>query len=95
MFLFAGHGHAHGGHGHSHGGGGGGGHAAAEAAATAAAAFALRTDVTELDVALEAQAVRNIEAGSMNMHGVFLHVLGDALGAIPFRRNLLEVGRVC
>jgi cation diffusion facilitator family transporter len=97
LFSGHGHSHA-GGHGHSHGGGGkkdvvdvvtdehADEHTADPLAASNGSARS-----TEMETALAMGSMnpiptmvkkRKVEAGSMNMHGVFLHLLGDFLGSI-------------
>ncbi|KAG8180163.1 hypothetical protein JTE90_002289 [Oedothorax gibbosus] len=85
LFLFHGHGHSHGGHGHSHG------HNKRISLPT------LEEVLSEGDIndnkgnfqlpppgaqAPEKNPKKESSSSQMNMHGVFLHVLADALGSV-------------
>ena len=71
IFGHGGHGHSHGsGHGHSHGD-----HHGCSQSSTAAEDA--ESGTTQVDFAKNSGTQRNL-----NVHGVFLHVLGDALGSV-------------
>jgi zinc transporter 1 len=95
MCLFSGHGHSHAGGGHGHGHGGGGKKEIvdvdsndtspaldAHSSSGSARAIELETAVAMGSMNPIPTLAKGKEAGSMNMHGVFLHLLGDFLGSV-------------
>eukprot|EP00050_Salpingoeca_kvevrii_P015882 m.50839 g.50839 ORF g.50839 m.50839 type:complete len:434 (+) comp6572_c0_seq2:34-1335(+) len=93
--MFSGHAHSHGGHGHSHGGHGhshngddaGHGHSHDEADAEEAqlgsvAAVPANAYDNIAHLAMDSDASSSSGKGALNMRGVYLHVLGDALGSV-------------
>jgi zinc transporter 1 len=82
----AGHGHSHGsdaGHGHSHGSDAGHGHSHSHTNNDdTVIPFPEDLDVVSDSGVTPSAAPRKQPARDMNEHGVFLHVLGDALGSV-------------
>nr|CAG4645653.1 EOG090X09D3 [Lynceus sp. MCZ IZ 141354] len=81
LCLFHGHGHSHGGHGHGHDHNGSHGHSHLSQLVS--------MDDNENDASFPSPVVvttnkkgKGKDASHMNMHGVFLHVLADALGSV-------------